>query len=139
MFDPGTYIRKRNFASLAGGPCLRVDTATDHGDGTVTVNGKWRLSKSNVVELDHDQAEFLFGIWEDCSGLSVQVPVEGRVPCSRSDGESKRPVPEQDVQAKLFQIRMSRNDMSFQAYRCPDCGSVHIGRNPYVDKDIVRP
>lgn len=134
----GDIIRKRNFTSFAGQPFIRVDEVQTWSDGQYRINGRFIIRPDNIVYLSEEESNSLKEIWDDCVYLREHVHVDGRIPCSRSDGESKKEVPEQDVQGKLFEIRMRRGDLSFQAYRCPDCQSIHIGRNPYVPKDAIQ-
>ena len=133
----GTTIRKRNFTSFAGRPYIRVEHSEPWSDGRYMVNGRFMVHPDNVVVLTREEADELDLIWNDCT-LKEHVHVEGRIPCSRADGESKREVTPGNLQAKLFEIRMRRGDLSFQAYTCPDCKKIHIGRNPYVPKDTIK-
>ena len=132
----GTIFRKRNFTSFAGEPYITVDKSESLDAGQYRINGRFTVHPDNLVPLSEEESKSLKEIWDDCR-IREHVHVEGRIPCSRADGESKKPVPEQDVQAKLFEIRMRRGDLSFQAYVCPDCNRIHIGRNPYVPKDTI--
>lgn len=136
MFNKGTSLRKRNGTTFSGNPCLKVETSEQWSKGQVRINGKYILNPDAVTAMTPEEENRIIGIWNDCT-LKDHVHVEGRIPCSRTDGESKKPVHESDVQAKLFEIRIRREDLSFQAYRCPDCGLIHIGRNPYVPKDRI--
>ena len=132
----GTIFRKRNFTTFAGEPYIVVDHTEQWSSGQYRINGRFIVHPDNLVALSEEESNSLREVWDDCR-IMEHVHVEGRIPCSRADGESKRSVPEQDVQAKLFEIRMRRGDMSFQAYVCPDCNTIHIGRNPYVPKDTI--
>jgi hypothetical protein len=133
----GTVIRKRNFTSFAGEPYMTVDHVETWSSGQYRVNGRFIIHPDNIVTLTEQESNSLREIWEDCT-LKEHVHVEGRTPCSRADGESKTEVTPGNLQAKLFEIRMKRADMSFQAYTCPDCGKIHIGRNPYAPKDTIQ-
>lgn len=132
----GTLIRKRNFTSFAGKPYILVETVQTWSSGSYMVNGRFIIHPDNVIVLTREEADQADLIWNDCT-LKEHVHVEGRVPCSRADGESKKEVAPEHVQAKLYEIRMRRGDLSFQAYTCPDCKRIHIGRNPYVPKDTI--
>jgi hypothetical protein len=134
--DKGTTYRKRNFTPFAGEPYVTVDRAEPLNDGRYRINGRFDVHPDNLIALSEEESNSLRRIWDDCL-IRGHVHVEGRVPCSRADGGPKKPVPEKDVRAKLFEIRMRRGDLSFQAYVCPDCDGIHIGRNPNVPKDTM--
>jgi len=130
----GTIISKRNFTTFSGKPYIQVEMSEPWSMGQYRINGKFVIHPDLINYLSERQAKRLQEIWDDCI-LKEHVDVEGREPCSRADGQSKKEVKPNEVQSKLFEIRMKRKDFSFQAYICPECEKIHIGRNPYVPKD----
>jgi hypothetical protein len=130
----GSILRRKNFTSFAGTPTVKVQTVENLKTGQLRINGRFVVEPGQVITLSEEESKRILRIWEDCR-IKEHVQVDGRVPCARSDGQAKASIAEDDVRAKLFEIRMRRDDLSFEAYRCPDCGQIHIGRNPYASKN----
>lgn len=128
---PGCILRRKNFTSFAGHPTVKVQTADILKTGQLRINGRFTVEHDQVIVLSEEESQRILDIWDDCR-IKDHVKVEGRMPCARSDGQPKAAIGEDDVRPKLFEIRMRRDDLSFEAYRCPDCGRIHIGRNPYA-------
>lgn len=135
VFTVGNLIRKKNWIPFSGTyPYIMVESHRSWANGFLLINEQYHLNPEHVVQISAAEAMEIDRIWSSCT-LTEHVPVPGRNPCLRDDLQtSKQVLAEPAVQAKLFELRMKNKNSQFQAYRCPECQQIHIGKNPYVEK-----
>lgn len=135
VFSLGNYIRKKNWIPFENKyPYIKVESYRAWANDFLIINEKFQLHPDHVVLLSSDEVQDLDRIWDSCT-VQVHVPVPGRNPCLRDDLITpKQVVPESAVQAKLFELRMKHANFQFEAYTCPQCQKIHIGKNPYKEK-----
>ncbi len=135
----GNYLVKNNFTLFGGShlPVIKVETVVDclgkkgGPTGNLKINGASIVPKGKVSIVSEEEAIRILAIWDDCKNLSELSDENFNNKCSRDDnGQPKATyVGECGWRTPLFVFRMKNPDGGFQAYTCPICSQVHIGKS----------
>jgi hypothetical protein len=144
--DPkvGDYIRKKNLGTFGrdhdSRPVISVTSLKEllgkkGGFSKWLINSEYQLEPSDIVVIDEDEARRIIGIWNDSGIISPVINETINTKCVREDnGKPKATYPGRNGwQRPLFLFKMKNPSGGFQAYECPECGKVHIGKSMEAD------
>lgn len=134
------YVMKKNFTTFGrdvdSKPVVKVHQLVPlYGkkggpNGKVLINGSFQVDKNDIIHITEESAIKIIEVWESSGILSPVVNSNVNTKCVREDnGKPKATYPGTlGFQRPLFTFRMKNPDGGFQAYTCPECGKVHIGK-----------
>ena len=135
----GDYVIKNSYNVFGresdSTPVLKLDRIT-HLLGRKGGFSKWVFNKTYQMKpndfriIDEKEALRILKIWEDSLSLSPVANDKVNTKCIREDnGQPKVTYTGRLGWRKpLFMFKMKNPDGGFQAYECPECGKVHIGK-----------
>lgn len=135
----GDYIMKNNFGTFGRDedsvPVIRVMNlgamlGKKGGFSKWLVNGSYQVLPEDIAVVSEDEAMRVMSIWSDSANVSPIVNENLNTKCVREDtGKPKVTYHGKAGWRKpLFTFRMKQPDCGFEAYECPECGRVHIGK-----------
>lgn len=135
----GDYIRKNNFVTFGreddSKPVIKVIslsemTGKNGGFRSYLVNGIYQVSPKDITIIDEEEARRIIGVWEDSGNISPIFNETENTKCFREDNGKPKVTyhGRKGWQKPLFNFRMKNPLGGFQAYKCPECGKVHIGK-----------
>lgn len=125
-FKCGEYIRKVNFILFGGQfPYIKVTNYLKR-NGVWVINGKYQVKDNSVVSCPDAERHRLYYCFEESRFLS-KPNSEERV-CSLENGDPKIRYSLQSFRRALFSMKAKYTDKKFNAYRCPNCDGIHIGK-----------
>lgn len=137
--EVGDYIMKNNFGTFGSDedsvPVIKVGSlgvmlGKKGGFSKWLVNGAYQVLPQDITILNETEACRVMSIWRDSANVSPIVNENLNTKCVREDtGKPKVTYHGKAGWRKpLFTFRMKQPDGGFEAYECPECGRVHIGK-----------
>jgi hypothetical protein len=135
----GDCIMKNNFGTFGrdedSAPVIKVWSlgamlGKKGGFSKWLVNGTYQVLPQDITILDETEAWRVMSIWTDSANVSPVVNENINTKCVREDTGKPKVTYHGKTgwQRPLFTFRMKHPDGGFQAYECPECGRVHIGK-----------
>lgn len=135
----GDYIRKNNLVTFGreedSKPVIKVIslkemTGKKGGFRSYLVNGIYQVLPKDITIIDEEEARRIMSIWEDSANISPIINETENTKCFREDNGMPKVTyhGKKGWQRPLFNFRMKNPLGGFQAYICPECGKVHIGK-----------
>ncbi len=135
----GDYIRKRSFGTFGtdkdSKPVIKVTTLSPilGGKGGFSrwlINGVYQMIPSDFIIISEKEAIRIMTIWDDSSNVSAVVNDNTNTKCVREDNGKPKVTYNGSTgwRKPLFLFRMKNPNGGFQAYKCPECGNIHIGK-----------
>lgn len=135
----GDYIIKNNFVTFGRNehsvPVIKVLTlgsvlGRKGGFSKWLVNMTYQILPGDITIISEEEAMRIMSIWVDSANVSPVVNENLNTKCVREDTGKPKVTYEGKIgwQRPLFIFRMKHPDGGFQAYECPECGRVHIGK-----------
>jgi hypothetical protein len=146
--EVGNYIMKTNYNTFGrdedAKPVVKITRVTPMlgkkgGFSKWQINGAYQMDPNDFDIIEESEAMRIMGIWEDSSTLSPVSNDNINTKCIREDnGKAKATYPGRlGWRRPLFMFKMKNPDGGFQAYTCPECGKVHIGKTIEVSTEKV--
>jgi len=144
----GDYIRKNNFVTFGreddSKPVIKVIslkemTGKKGGFRSYLVNEIYQILPKDITVIDEEEARRIIGVWEDSGNISPIFNETENTKCFREDNGKPKVTyhGRKGWQKPLFNFRMKNPLGGFQAYKCPECGKVHIGKTNIDETKIV--
>lgn len=136
--DKGAWVRKKNFDFfknfyISGKaeyvPALFITTIKSCHSGKVTINGE-AYDLENLVEITEEEANKLCREYLEMK-LSEPNPFDlTNTHIRRDTNEPKKGQTKGAALRLVFTYNHKNPEANLQAYNCPECGEVHVGRAP---------
>lgn len=136
--DKGAWVRKKNFDFfknfyISGKaeyvPALFITTIKSCHSGKVTINGE-AYDLDNLVEITEAEAHKLCREYSEMK-LSETNPFDlTNTHIRRDTNEPKKGQSKSNALRLVFTYNHRNPEANLQAYNCPECGEVHVGRAP---------
>ena len=135
----GDYVAKKSYNTFGresdSTPVIKLDRVTyllgkKGGFRQWVFNKTYQMKPDDFEIIDELEAVRILEIWEDSSKISDVSNDKINTKCIREDnGQPKFTYPGRlGWRRPLFLFKMKNPDGGFQAYECPECGKVHIGK-----------
>ena len=135
----GDYIMKNNFGTFGRDedsvPVIKVLTlgsmlGRKGGFSKWLVNRTYQILPEDITIISEEEAMRIMSIWRDSANVSTVVNENLNTKCVREDTGKPKVTYQGKIgwRRPLFTFRMKQPDGGFQAYECPECGRVHIGK-----------
>jgi hypothetical protein len=139
MLVVGDYIRKRSFNTFGtetdSKPVIKISSlstllGSKGGFSRWIINGVYHMLPSDFIIISEDEAIRIMGIWENSAEISPVANDTLNTKCIREDNGKPKVTYHGKAgwRKPLFNFRMKNPHGGFQAYKCPECGKIHIGK-----------
>jgi hypothetical protein len=147
MLVVGDYIRKRSFNTFGtetdSKPVIKISSlstilGSKGGFSRWLINGVYQMLPSDFIIISEDEAIRIMGIWEDSAEISPVANVTLNTKCIREDNGKPKVTYHGKAgwRKPLFNFRMKNPNGGFQAYKCPECGKIHIGKTMEIPGEV---
>lgn len=137
--EVGNYIVKTNYNTFGrdedSKPVVKITRITPMlgkkgGFSKWQINGAYQMHPDDFDIIEESEAMRILGIWEDSATISPVSNDNVNTKCIREDNGMPKVTYHGRLgwRKPLFMFRMKHPDGGFQAYTCPECGKVHIGK-----------
>lgn len=104
----------------------------DYWTNSYVINELYKVTPESVNKITYEEKLKLQEEW-DSIGISEYID-NGNDPCIRLEtGNSKELLPERHIKGAVFRFRHKYNNPAYEAYRCPKCGNLHLGKNKLLN------
>lgn len=136
--DKGAWVRKKNFdffknfyisGKVEYVPALFITTIKSWKPGKVSINGE-PYDLDNLVEITEAEAHNLCREYSEMK-LSETNPFDlTNTHIRRDTNQPKKGQSKNNALRLVFTYNHRDPESNLQAYNCPECGEVHVGRAP---------
>ena len=141
----GDYVVKNNYNTFGreydSTPVLKLNRITHMlgrkgGFSHWVFNKSYRMKPDDFKIIDEIEANRILRIWEDSINLSPVTNDNVNTKCVREDNGNPKVTYNgtHGWRKPLFSFRIKSPNGGYQAYECPECGNVHIGKSIIKDE-----
>jgi hypothetical protein len=109
-------------------PTLTIKKITPWSVGKYLLNGLYVIDQEKLTVIDEAEQLRIEETWKNLEISEVLKP-DLNTSCIREDnGEAKVKFSENSYKKALFKFRIRNPEGNYEAYKCAQCGSIHIGK-----------